>query len=150
MEALNILKRHDYSQKNIDSIISTKIKSICSSCYTNMNDDFNTPKVVANLFELVTIINILNQNNSLDTIDSESYVFLLNTMHGFVENVLGLEFKVNDSAELTEDLIKMVLELRTVAKTNKDYAMSDKIRDELTSLGVTIKDGKSGTTFDIK
>jgi len=42
------------------------------------------------------------------------------------------------------------LELRTVAKTNKDYTMSDKIRDKLTSLGVTIKDGKSGTTFDIK
>ena len=71
-------------------------------------------------------------------------------MNGFVENVLGLESQVNESAELTEDLIKMVLELRAVAKTNKDYSMSDKIRDELTNLGVTIKDGKSGTTFDIK
>ena len=115
-----------------------------------MKDDFNTPKVVANLFELVSIVNSLNQNNSLDTVDSETFAFLLKTMHGFVENVLGLEFTVNDSAELTEDLIKMVLELRAVAKTNKDYSMSDKIRDELTSLGVTIKDGKSGTTFDIK
>ncbi len=150
MEALNILKRHDYSQRNIDSTISTKIKSICSSCYTNMNDDFNTPKVVANLFELVSIINTLNQNNSLGTVDSESYALLINTMNGFVENVLGLESQVNESAELTEDLIKMVLELRAVAKTNKDYSMSDKIRDELTNLGVTIKDGKSGTTFDIK
>ena len=71
-------------------------------------------------------------------------------MSGFIENVLGLELVGTENAHLTEELIKMVINLRADAKINKDYALSDKIRDQLTSLGVTIKDGKDGTTFAMK
>ena len=71
-------------------------------------------------------------------------------MSGFIENVLGLELVGAENPHLTEELIKMVINLRADAKINKDYALSDKIRDQLTSLGVTIKDGKDGTTFAMK
>jgi cysteinyl-tRNA synthetase len=150
MEAYNNLKKFDHKQNEVDLELSAKIKSICNSCYTNMNDDFNTPKVIANLFELVSIVNTLLQDNKLHSVDSKVYGYLLKTMNGFIENVLGLEPPVNDSTKLTEDLINMVLDLRAEAKVNKDYKMSDNIRDQLTSLGITIKDGKGGTTFVVK
>ena len=150
MEALNNLTKFDHKQKDVDLSLSDKVQSICNSCYKNMNDDFNTPKVIANLFELVSIINTLLNSNKLNTIDSKTYSYLLKTMSGFIENVLGLELVGTENTHLTEELIKMVINLRADAKINKDYALSDKIRDQLTSLGVTIKDGKDGTTFAMK
>ncbi len=150
MEAFNNLKKFEYNQKDVDLELSDKIQSICESCYNNMNDDFNTPKVIANLFELVSIINTLLQTNKIDSVDLKTYHFLLKTMNGFIEDVLGLELHVGDNAQLTEELINMVINLRAEAKINKDYTLSDNIRDQLTSLGITIKDGKDGTTYIVK
>ena len=150
MEAFNNLKKFEYNQKDVDVELSDKIQSICESCYNNMNDDFNTPKVIANLFELVSIINTLLQINKLDSVDLKTYHFLLKIMNGFIEDVLGLELHVGDNAQLTEELINMVINLRAEAKINKDYTLSDNIRDQLTSLGITIKDGKDGTTYVVK
>ena len=147
MEAFSKLKKISFDEGKEDENIINKINSICSSCYKNMNDDFNTPKLIANLFELVAIINTLDQKNSFSTIGAETHLFMLKTMSGFIEDVLGLEAQNKNHAQLTEELINMILNLRAEAKNNKDYLLSDKIRDQLTSLGVKIKDGKDGTTF---
>ena len=115
-----------------------------------MNDDFNTPLTIATLFELVAIINTLNSTNSFGTLSEKVFNSLQNTMNGFIIDVLGLDsVQINNKNDKSEKLIELMLSLRAEAKNNKDYALSDKIRDDLTKIGVVIKDGKDGTTFTL-
>lgn len=129
---------------------SVNIEELKANCYKAMNDDFNSPILIAHLFEAVRIINLINDGKeSINNTDLDNLKSLFNT---FVFDVLGL--KTDDTSEsndsgLTGDLIDMILNLRLDAKKNKDFATSDKIRDELTSKGVVIKDTKDGFEWEI-
>jgi cysteinyl-tRNA synthetase len=112
-----------------------------------MNDDFNSPKVIANLFDLVSIINTLDQDNNWDTLSNTVLNKLQQTFSSFIEDVFGLQDIHHGDNQLSEDLIKMIIEIRDNAKKDKKYEISDQIRDQLAKLGVSIKDGKNGTTF---
>lgn len=118
-------------------------------CYDAMNDDFNTPILIANLFDAVKHINLIKEGQESITADDKS--LLEQTMNAFIFEVLGLE-KKNESGtdgNKLSGVVDLLIQLRNSARDKKDFATSDKIRDELASLGIQLKDGKEGTTFSV-
>ena len=118
-------------------------------CYAAMNDDFNTPVLIAHLFEAVKAINqIKEQNASLNATD---LITLKTTLNAFVFDVLGLVNETNqENSEKINGVVALLIKLRKEARENKDWALSDQIRDELMALGIQLKDGREGTTFSIQ
>ncbi|MFL9845967.1 cysteine--tRNA ligase [Flavobacterium rhizosphaerae] len=119
------------------------------ACYDAMNDDFNSPILIAQLFEGVHYINLLKEKKeSLSATDIET---LSKTMHAFVFDVLGLkdEKGSDGSNEKLEGVVNMLIEMRKEARANKNFSLSDEIRNKLTSMGIELKDTKEGTTFSI-
>jgi cysteinyl-tRNA synthetase len=114
-----------------------------------MNDDFNTPILIANLFEGVKYINQIKEGSA--TITSEDLVILKNTINAFVFDILGLEnsSKSESGTDKLSGAVDILIKLRQEARANKDFALSDKIRNELTAVGIELKDGKEGTTFSV-
>jgi len=143
MEALNSIDKIEISK-----IASIDVNSWKQKCYDAMNDDFNTPVLIANLFEAVKYINLLMDKK--ETITSEDLSVLKSTLNDFIFDVLGLrnELQQDSSAKLS-GVVEMLIGMRKNARDNKDWAMSDKIRDELAGLGIQLKDGKDGTTFSV-
>lgn len=125
------------------------VASIRSNCYDAMNDDFNSPIVIANLFEGVRIINSVNDQKESLTIDD--LAFLRNTFDTFIGEILGLkqEETASGSNSAVEGLMQLVLELRKNAKNAKDFSTSDNIRDELSKIGINVKDTKEGATWNL-
>lgn len=125
------------------------IESWKQSCYDAMNDDFNSPILIANLFEGVRYINLLKE--AKETLTAEDLKTLEKTMNAFVFDVLGLADKniPNDQTEKLEGIVNMLITMRNEARANKDFALSDQIRDQLITLGIQLKDGKDGTTFSV-
>ena len=129
------------------------VKSLRQKCYDAMNDDFATPQVISNLFEACTVINKLVDHKA--TICAECLAELKEVMHLFAEDILGLkansqQLNANGQEAREEAFSKvmdMVLELRAKAKADKDWATSDKIRDELAAAGFEVKDTKDGVTW---
>ncbi len=126
------------------------IQSLFAKCEEAMNDDLNTPIVIANLFEAARIINsAVAGTESLSEEAIKSLKALFNT---YLFDVLGIknESKAdNASAVAFGKAIDLLLNLRMQAKQNKDWATSDKIRNELTALGFEIKDTKDGFEWKI-
>jgi len=123
------------------------IKPLKDNCYQAMNDDLNSPILIAHLFEAVRLIHLLKEGKeNLNTNDLEQ---LKNLYHTFVYDILGLQEEASDRSELTSDLIDMILTLRLEAKKNKDFDTADKIRDELTQKGIKIKDTKDGYEWEV-
>ncbi|MGL4333276.1 MAG: cysteine--tRNA ligase [Bacteroidales bacterium] len=124
------------------------IESIRQKCYEAMNDDLNTPIVISHLFEATTLINkALIGDESMTQADIEAITALFKT---FLFEIMGMveEAKAGGAnVEAYGKAVDMLLELRQQAKANKDWATSDKIRNELQALGFEIKDGKEGTTW---
>ena len=125
------------------------IKAWEQQCYDAMNDDFNTPILIAHLFEAVRHINLIKEGKeSITAADKDALQLVLSH---FILDVLGLEQNVGNTAD-TEKLsgvVEMLIQLRKDARENKDFATSDKIRDQLAELGIQLKDGKEGTTFSV-
>ena len=144
MEALKAI--NDLPTSNTSSV---DISSWKQNCYSAMNDDFNSPILIAQLFEAVRIINLTKE--SKETITASDLTLLSTTMHDFIFDVLGLQDPVDQQADndKLEGTVNMLIQMRNLARANKDFAMSDQIRDELAKLGITLKDGKEGTTFSI-
>ena len=144
MEAMNSLKEITADTKSTIDIAAWK-----QSCYDAMNDDFNTPILIAQLFEGVRFVNLLK--DAKETLNSDDLNNFAKAMHAFVFDVLGLEDeKVSDSNnDKLEGTVNMLIEMRKQARDNKNFALSDQIRDQLIALGIQLKDGKEGTTFSI-
>ena len=143
MEAVNFLDKIESGK-----ISTFNVQDWENSCYDAMNDDFNTPILIANLFEAVKVINhIKEQNASLTAPDLLAFKKALNS---FVFEVLGLtneSYQAN--SEKINGVVELLIKLRKEARENKDWALSDQIRDELIVLGIQLKDGKEGTTFSV-
>ncbi|UII75046.1 cysteine--tRNA ligase [Flagellimonas sp. HMM57] len=118
-------------------------------CYDAMNDNFNTPILIANLFEAVKHINLIKEGT--ETITEEDKVILQQTLNTFAYDVLGLENQaaIKDDSNTLDGVMELLIELRNQARANKDFATSDQIRDKLTTLGIQLKDGKDGTSFSV-
>ncbi len=118
------------------------------SCYDAMNDDFNTPILIAHLFEGVRFINLLHDVK--ESLTASDLQLLTETMNHFIFDVLGLKNeKAEEGNEKLEGVINMLIAMRNKARADKNFALSDEIRDQLAALGVQLKDGKDGTTFTI-
>ncbi|MBC7615099.1 MAG: cysteine--tRNA ligase [Pedobacter sp.] len=139
MNAISLLPKLSTSEQS-----DFQIEPIRVNCVNAMNDDFNSPIVIAELFEAVRIINIVYDGTA--TISSEELDKLKALMSDFVVDVFGLKDEDSSNAELN-DVLAMVIELRKEAKENKDYATSDKIRIGLQEMGIQLKDSKDGTTW---
>ncbi|TRX41416.1 cysteine--tRNA ligase [Flavobacterium restrictum] len=125
------------------------IASWKQQCYDAMNDDFNSPILIAHLFEGVRYINLLKEGKeTLNTVDLD---LLIQTMRAFVYDVLGLENETvyDGNTDKLEGTINMLIAMRKAAREDKNFALSDQIRDQLIALGIQLKDGKEGTTFSI-
>jgi cysteinyl-tRNA synthetase len=146
-----LMKAVEAIDKIIPSDESTvDVGAIQSNCYEAMNDDFNSPIVIANLFEAVRVINSLIDGR--EKITGEALALLKKFMSEFVYDILGLasEQTSQGNNEVLSDVVNLLLNLRMEAKANKDWATSDKIRNELTNLGFIIKDKKEGFEWEIK
>jgi len=144
MEAYKTLKSLDTGKPG-----SFNYKAWQQKCYDAMNDDFNTPILIAHLFDAVKQINLIKEGT--ESISEEDKKFLQMVLDNFIFDVLGLESPTsnNGNSDALTGTIQLLIELRNKARANKDFATSDKIRDELIALGVQLKDGKEGTTFSV-
>lgn len=120
-------------------------------CYDAMNDDFNSPILIATLFEAVKFINAIKEGE--EKISAEDKRELKDIMTSFIYDVLGLldsKIEQNDNSEKLSGAVELLINLRAQARSNKDFATSDQIRDQLLAIGIQLKDGKDGTTFSIE
>ncbi len=144
MEAIGKLENLEVSKTSSVDIIAWKQK-----CYDAMNDDFNTPILIAHLFEAVKFINLINDKK--ETITKADLELLTKTLKAFVYDVLGLKSNSQgaDNSDKLIGVIELLIALRKEAKENKNYALSDEIRDKLLEKGIQLKDSREGTTFTV-
>ena len=129
-----------------------KINELIERIFTNLNDDFNTAQALAPVFELVSMIFAL-QNNQLSksAVSADMLAKLQTTFNAVLGQIMGLkaEIEQESQSELAGKLVELLLEMRTEARQNKDFATSDKIRDRIQELNIKIKDGKDGTSWEL-
>ena len=112
-----------------------------------MDDDFSTPKVIANMFELAPVINSLKDGIiPIQNISSNTLNKLKERFGVFIEDVFGLKNTDGNNNEILKPVMELLLDIRKEAKSKKDFATSDKIRNQLTAMGIVIKDEKDGGT----
>ncbi len=141
METLGKLSSSDTSTYDVNELQE--------KCYAAMDDDFNTPILIARLFDGVRIINsVKDGKESLNATDLEK---LKNTFDTFVTDILGfVSAKESGGNDLTNEVMEVVLKLRENAKTNKDFDSADLIREELNKLNIQVKDGRNGSSWEVK
>ncbi|WP_313269072.1 cysteine--tRNA ligase [Sphingobacterium sp.] len=142
MTAIGLLDKLKVS-KGADSFNLAEIRR---KCYAAMDDDFNSPVLIAELFEIVRIINSIYDGKAKVT--EEGLVDLKIFMKEFVEDILGLRNDQTSASDDIDDVMNLVIKLRNEAKANKDFVTSDRIRDELNSIGIQLKDSKEGTLWN--
>lgn len=128
---------------------SEDIKALQAKCYEAMNDDFNTPILVAHLFDAARIVNSANDNKLSLT---QNDIDLLKSIYqNFIFDVMGLQTEEENSKanDVLAKVMSMVLDIRNKAKVDKNFPLSDEIRNKLTDAGVQIKDGKEGASWKI-
>jgi len=149
-DLLNKIELPDGSPEN-EAPEDREILDACKQCQDSMDDDFNTAQVLAALFELASKINAIH-NKQLDAgkVSKSAFEKMKNTMNDFVFDILGLKPISESKDGKTEELVNLLIEIRSDARENKDFATSDKIRDDLQEIGIRLKDDKDGkTTFEI-
>jgi cysteinyl-tRNA synthetase len=128
---------------------SVDISKYKQNCYDAINDDFNTPIVIAHLFEAVKTINSVHDRK--ETLTQADIDELKNLFDVFAFEILGLtDESSSDNAAVLNGLMDVILDIRAKAKANKDWATSDAIRDKLKEIGITVKDGKDGATWNLE
>ena len=142
MDAINLiddLKTSDSSSFNVSEWTQ--------KCYDAMNDDFNTPILIATLFDAVKFINQIKDGTA--TVTKVDLDALKQTLTTFTFDVLGLVnvAKEDSSSDKLSGAVEILINLRKEARQNKDFALSDKIRDQLAEVGIQLKDSREGTTF---
>ena len=145
MDAINILE----GLKDFSDNSDFNIKEWVNNCYKAMNDDFNTPILIANIFDAVKFINKVNQQKA--NISKGDWEVLLSSINSFVFEVMGLQKSnlTNYENSKINDVLDILLELRDDARKNKNYELSDKIRDMLKNKGISINDSNKDSSFTI-
>ncbi|MDO4229810.1 MAG: cysteine--tRNA ligase [Capnocytophaga sp.] len=149
MEAVKFLNEYTTDLEHPTGF-SEPINQWKDKCYNALLDDFNSPILISHLFEAVKwIFSVKNGEDKFSKNDAQELKSLINA---FVFEVLGL--KDSQQAEQGNDkldaVLQMLIKMRLEARANKDWSLSDKIRDELTKVGIQLKDGKDGTSYNIK
>jgi len=141
---LNLIPELDCNEKPSDF----DIESWINNCYLKMNDDFNTPMLIAELFDCLSFINnVKKSSKNLNIIDKEK---LESTFKIFLFDVLGLVDKPesnNAEDKISSELIGLLIKLRNQSRENKDFKLSDQIRDDLMNLGIQLNDDKKESYY---
>ena len=133
------------SQGSVDSELDQKVNRLLDELPEFMNDDFSTAKVMANLFELVPVINgIKDKLIPVTSIASETLELMKTSFKIWLEDILGLKGISEADNQLLQGVMDLLVDIRKEAKGKKDFATSDKIRNQLAQLGIALKDEKDG------
>jgi len=142
MTAVNLLDKLKPSKGKS----AVDVADLRAKCYAAMDDDFNSPILIAELFEVVRSINsIYDGKATISTADLEE---LRAFVQHFVFDILGLQDDQLSSNDNVDEIMAIVIKLRDGAKQNKDFATSDRIREELNAIGIQLKDSKDGTLWN--
>jgi len=146
MDSIEILENFE----NFGDKTNFDVKEWVNKCYKAMNDDFNTPILIANVFEAVKFINKTNHENT--SISKDDWRFLLSSLKSFVFDVMGLKKQnlPNNETSKINDVLDVLLELRNDARKSKNYELSDRIRDLLKNKGIKINDSDDKSSFTIE
>ena len=147
-EALNLLNLFSINDflKNDENENDKEIKNRIALLITTMNDDFNTPKMIAVLFDLASFINKIKHEALL--INQQTFRELSQSFNTFFIDILGLKIEDAKNDDVTSGLMELILEMRKDARDNKNWTVSDKIRDTLAALKIQVKDEKDGATWN--
>ena len=147
-----LMDAYNHLMKLKASDVSTvDVKDLRRKCYDAMNDDLNSPIVIAHLFDGARAINSVKDGKA--TISAEDLKELQDVFHTFVFDILGIKDEAasggSNNNEAFGKAMDLLLTIRQQAKANKDWATSDKIRNELTAIGFDIKDTKDGAEWKL-
>ena len=142
-----IVQLHKLKASNENTV---DVKTLRDNCFNAMNDDLNTPILIAHLFDGVRMINSIAAGS--EKIDAENLQTLTELFDSFVFDILGLKGETDSSAsnQALGKVIDAMMNVRKAARANKDWATSDKIRDELKNAGIQIKDTKDGYEWELE
>jgi cysteinyl-tRNA synthetase len=146
-DAYEKLQAMSYEQQEglIDSELDTKCGKLIAEFPEFMNEDFSTAKVLANMFEIVPVINSIKDGLiKVSALSATTFALLKTQMKLFLEDIMGLQSITEADNEKLKGVMDLLITIRKEAKTKKDFVTSDKIRNELTKLGIALKDEKSG------
>ncbi len=147
-EALQELDTHN--EISIDPEEQDAVLSLCSECHDAINDDFNTAIVLSKLFELNNFINAVKDGHKkIEVLTQKSLTILKSTFHDFLIEIFGIKPIQSEDNQYLQSVMQLVLDLRSKAREDKDWATSDKIRDELKKAGIQVLDTKDGSDFKI-
>lgn len=133
------------NQTAADLTLNQKVMKLVTEFDEFMNDDINTAKVIANMFELVPVINSLKDKHiSTNALDSNTIALMKKQLSAFIVDIFGLQSSKADNNNKLEGVLQLLINIRKAAKQRKDFVTSDKIRNELSALGVQLKDEKDG------
>ncbi|MFO7617169.1 MAG: cysteine--tRNA ligase [Bacteroidales bacterium] len=124
------------------------LPSWITNCYNALNDDLNTPVMIAHLFDMARLINLIREGR--ETISAPDLDTLRTQMNLFIRDILGirLESTLAGESDLLPKVIGLVLDIRQDAKKNRNFELSDHIRNRLGQLGITVKDRKDGADWE--
>ncbi len=148
-EAYEVLQQlsTDDRPASTDSELNSKVMNWLSELEAFMDDDFSSPKVLANMFEMAPVINSLKDGLlPADAISSSTLQLMKDRFAVFLEDIFGLKNSDGTNNILLKSVMQLLIDIRKEAKSKKDFATSDKIRIQLTGLGVVLKDEKDGNT----
>jgi cysteinyl-tRNA synthetase len=154
--AYEVLQKLTYTSANgqpVNEELDKQVRDWCQECHEFLNDDFNTAKVLANLFELAPVINSIKGGQvKMHELSEETFQLLQKTWSTFLIEILGLQPEtLNTDNSKLDGVIQLLIEMRKEAKSRKDYAASDKIRNQLLAVGIQLKDEKDGSmTYSIQ
>ncbi|MES1218683.1 MAG: DALR domain-containing protein, partial [Bacteroidota bacterium] len=141
----NLKKLEAVNDSATDNELDKKVISLINELDEFMNDDFNTAKVLANLFELVPVINGMKDKIvPVSSLSAETFALLQKQFKAYLEDILGLKSVTEADDNKLKGVMDLLIEIRKEARSKKDFATSDRIRNQLTSLGISLKDEKGG------
>ena len=146
-DAYEILKKLEPEESNagIDTQLEEKVKRLVNEFDEFMNDDFATAKVMANMFELVSVINSMKDKTiPVGALSTETLSFFKKQFSLYIEEILGLKGLNEADSDKFQGVMQLLIDMRKEAKGRKDFSSSDKIRNQLARLGITLKDEKDG------
>lgn len=135
----------EFEKERVDAELDTKVQTLLQELDEFMNDDFNTAKVLANMFEIVPVINsIKDKHIPASALSSDTFNLMQSKIKTFAEDILGLKSELEGDYSKLDGVLQVLIQMRKQAKAKKDYATSDAIRSELLQLGIALKDEKDG------
>jgi cysteinyl-tRNA synthetase len=153
MDATRTLAGLIHPGKGNASKLDSEINELLEGVHDEMNDDFNTPKALGKMFELVSKINGLKDGHlNWNDITQDTFSKLQEVFKSIVFDVFGLLDELESGGkefEVLDGLMELIIDLRQNARQNKDWTTADKIRDKLNEINVVVKDGKDGTEWTL-